>query len=297
MTFEQVLVKYFYQHKKISLEGIGTVTLDGMIPDDDFIHKNRLIPVDGLHFEYNLKADVDDGFATFYAQQSGKIKPLALSDIESHLQLARQLMNIGNPYEITGLGTFTKQNDGSVKLQPGYYVTSSGDAPQPMRLKERAETTLKKELHEAPLKQKSGGGAVKWILGVVIILALGAGGWYVWSNFLNKQAPAEIPPVVKDTTQNQIADTSSQLTSPALNNMNSEPQWKAYFRYITGKEEALSKFKMYKGNKNPVTMETTDSVNFSMYVIMQSAVADTARKADSLRKFYARPIKLEKINP
>ena len=67
MTFEELLVKYIYQNKRVSLEGFGIVTLTGAVPDAETIHKNRHIPVEGVSFEHNLKAITDENFVTFFA--------------------------------------------------------------------------------------------------------------------------------------------------------------------------------------------------------------------------------------
>ena len=156
MTFEQLLVKYLYQHKKVSLQGFGTVTLNSNIPDAELIHKNRQIPIEGAVFEPNIKAHTDENFVIFFSQQRGKIRPLAESDIESHLQLAKQLMNIGKPYEVEGLGIFAMQKDGSVILQPGQYaVTFADNAGQPTRLRERTEQQEKTEREGSPATDSS----------------------------------------------------------------------------------------------------------------------------------------------
>lgn len=296
MTFEELLVKYIYQNKKVSLEGFGTVTLSGAVPDTEMIHKNRHIPVDGVSFEHNLKALTDENFVTFFAQQKGKIKPLAMSDIESHLQLARQLMNIGNPYQVDGLGSFEKQNNGSVLLLPGHYIVPFGDnMALPGRMKERAEAPPEKRRSEEPASGSGGlsNDAKKILILVATVLIVVIAGWFIWSKFMGPTG-SSIPAVPTTDTLKPIgaADTPAAVqptAAPAV------PKWKAYFRQITEKQDALNKFRVYAGNKT-VMMETTDSVTFKLYVLLDSPVADTARKKDSLSKFFARPVRLEPAN-
>lgn len=298
MTFEELLVKYIYQHKKVSLEGFGTVTLSAAVPDTEMIHKNRHIAVEGISFEHNLKAVTDENFVVFFAQQKGKIKPLAMSDIESHLQLARQLMNIGNPYQVDGLGSFEKQNNGSVLLLPGHYIVPFGDnMALPGRMKERAEAPPEKRRSEEPASGSSGlsNDAKKILILVATVLIVLIAGWFIWSKFAGNQTGSNIPAIPSADSVRPIGSADTPATSLQPSATAVVPQWKAYFRQITEKQDALAKFKAYSANKT-VMMETADSVTFRLYVLIESPVSDTTKKIDSLKGIFVRPIKLERAN-
>jgi hypothetical protein len=295
VTFEQLLVKYLYQHKQLSLQGYGTVTLKSSVPDAEMIHKNRQIPIEGISFDYNMKALTDEEFVLFYSQQRGKIKPLAVSDIESHLQLAKQLMNIGKPYEIEGLGIFAMQNNGNVVLHPGNYTVLSTDtSPHPGRLKERTEHQEKTEADASG--SGLGAGVRKGLLVVGILLALGAAGWFIWSKFVSdKQDNSVVVPTV-DSLQQQNAVTPVQdsiAQQPVQPVVTDTTKWRAYFRSFTGKERINTMLRLYEKH-NPL-LETTDSTLFKLYVVVNSPLADTASKIDSLSKVFLRPVTLEKI--
>lgn len=318
MTFEALLVKYLYQNKQVTLQGFGTVVLGGTLPEGDLIQKNRFIPVDGLSFTHNFRAVTDEAFVAFFSEQRGKIKPLAISDIESHLQLARQLMNIGKAYELPGLGIFEKQSNGSVILHPGFYAVLIDDhQPYPSKLKERAEVVEKKKvdpvqviktrLSETVVEDdtNSGGGIKKWLLGIGLIILLGAGAWLVYSKYFSAaaKADAEAARLANDTTNTALVQTNLPDTTSTLNNAplvadsNTVYQWKAYFRTINDKAQALARNKVYKTTSSEVFLETADSVNFRFYVVFEGKFSDTTRKADSISRFFARPVVLEKLNP
>ena len=110
VEFELIVAKFLYKHGTIDLPGIGTITLKNGTPDPEYVSKNKNIPVEGVEFTYKPGVTLQQPFIDFFAEQKGKIKSLALSDIESKLQLTRQLINIGNPYDVPGVGIFTKQN-------------------------------------------------------------------------------------------------------------------------------------------------------------------------------------------
>ena len=293
MTFEQLLVKYLYQHKKVSLQGFGTVTLNSNVPDIELIHKNRQIPIEGVIFDPNIKATTDENFVLFFSQQRGKIRPLAESDIESHLQLAKQLMNIGKPYEVEGLGIFAMQKDGSVVLQPGQYAVTFADNAGPARLKERTEQQEKTEAEASG--SAIGSGARKVLIAAAILLGVLVIGWFIWSKMVNKPSENTASGVPASDTAQSVKLLQDSLATPPVST-EPLPVWRAYFRSFTGKEHLPNMVRLYQ-KYDSVKIETADSTTFRMYVVFQSLVADTAFKADSLNKLFLRPISLEKQSP
>ncbi len=275
---------------------MGLLKLSAPVPDADMIHKNKFIPLEGASFEYNIKADIDNDFVTFFALQRGKIRPLAYSDIESQFQLIRQLMNIGKAFEVDGIGVFSKENNGTIHLKPGHYVVPVGDQlGNHGKLKERAPVSDKKEPEKERSTPKSmNAGARNLIIGIAVVLALMIGGWMAWSKW--GSALTSDKPVKTSETDTVISvSPANSPTVSAAPSLPAIPKWKAYFRNFDSKAEALAKFKLYEGNTNPVVMETADSVHFKFYVFLDSEVADTTRKIDSMSKLYSRPVRLEKI--
>ena len=293
MTFEQLLVKYLYQHKQVSLQGFGTVSLSSTIPDIELVNKNRQIPIEGALFVPNIKAQTDEAFVVFFSQQRGKIRPLAESDIESHLQLAKQLMNIGKPYEIEGLGIFAMQKDGSVLLHPGHYAVPFADnAGQPTRLKERTEQQEKTEAEASG--SALGAKARKTLLATAVILALLVAGWFIWTKMVNENAPEANTTMSADSTQTVTALQDSLVVQSAA--ADSTTLWRAYFRSFTGKQRIPVLQQLYV-KYDSVNIETPDSINFRMYVVVKGNTTDTTLIVDSLTKLFARPVTLEKQNP
>ena len=313
MTFEQVLVKYLYMHKQVTLQGIGTISLVGEVPDNEYVNKNRHIPIEGISLSFDQKAGLDEGFTLFFSEERGKIKPLAQSDIESSLQLARQMINIGKAYEIEGIGSIAKQSNGILVLHPGYYAVTYPDGQQvAVRLKERVIE------NEPPKRQLEDNGstvnpATKRLLIIVAsILTLAVASWLVWSQMKSPAtANASDSEMNADTTLNAKSTTGAVDNTNGLSpdsglmkidssvalmvaDTNLVQTWKAYFRTFDNKANALKGFANYKATQNPPMLETTDSVNFKLYVLLQSRISDTTYKKDSMRKFYASPITLIK---
>jgi hypothetical protein len=295
VTFEQLLVKYLYQHKQVSLQGFGTVLLNSNIPDIELINKNRQIPIEGAQFVYNMKAQTDENFVLFFSQQRGKIKPLAESDIESHLQLAKQLMNIGKPYEVEGLGIFAMHKDGSVVLHTGNYAVPFADnLGQPAKLKERTEQQEKTEAEASGSAISAGARKALMIAG--ILLALLVAGWFIWSKMINDKAtdPNVTAAETTDTTIQNVVPLPDSLVQAAPDSISS---WKAYFRTFNGSQRIPAMLGLYKSFPDSVKIETADSINYRMYVEFKAPVSDTAMMVDSLTRHFLRPVTIEKQNP
>ena len=299
VTIEQLLVKYFYQQKTIRLQGIGTLTLKGPAPDPAELEKNRNIQIEGLEFSFDQNALPDDGFVSFFAQQKGKIKPLAYSDVESHFQLVKQLLNIGKAYEINGLGTIQKMDNGAYSLTPGNFVNTTDTPPVNIRLKERSASAEDTKMATEQTGMSS--AAKKWLLGVLSILILGTAGWFVYKYLLSKPDENPVVNTIATTDSTGFNTDTAGTKPPVANTPDLAPvgpadsmQLKAYLRSYTDKSKALLSFKrLQSGNRNLV-LETKDSVNFAVYLPLKALAGDTVRIKDSLNKFYAAAVTLQR---
>jgi type II secretory pathway pseudopilin PulG len=268
------------------------------VPDIEMISKNRHIPIEGVNFICNSKAQTDPEFVVFFSQNKGKIRPLAESDIESHLQLARQLMNIGKPYEVEGLGMFAMKQDGTMVLHVGHYSIPAVDpASQPGRLRERTEQEQKEESEQS--ENSMGRGAKKALIIAGVLLLLLVAGWYFWST----RQPSE------STAQQQIADSTARadslarladtvpapsLPSTAILPADTTPAWKVIFRTFSGKDRVDAMKELYMKYDSTLQVETADSSTFRMFVLVKKPAADTTALKDSLAKVFSRTVTLER---
>lgn len=309
MTFEQILLIYVYKHKKVSLQEFGTIELTELIPDAEVIKKEKTLPIQGLEFKHLPSVETDPEFITFYAEQKGRIRPLAASDIEMYLLQAKQIVNIGNPFEIPGLGKIIKIDDGSLRMVPGYYTI-------PLPLGTNKPPTLRERVQKPVLPAEGADGdkpprlskkqlSQAMILGSAAILIT----LFVWA-IIKFVVPMFDSPTDENTTDIEavVQPDSSGINGSSLipNTTNSADSiitdstaltmWKAYLRSNKTLEEvqkAQSRYKSYGMNTN---IETTDSITYNLYITIQAAAKDTAYKRDSLRKWFARPVKLVPMN-
>ena len=110
MKIEQLIAEYLYQEKKVTLTEIGTFTLnvDIKTPANEDSH---ITPPDGsITFQFNAHAPVDENLIRFIINKTGKIRPLALSDLDSFLILGKQFLNLGKPFNLKNIGMLLKNS-------------------------------------------------------------------------------------------------------------------------------------------------------------------------------------------
>src|SRR5882724_10555643 len=117
----QLLSQFLYQAKKLDLPGIGSFTLDPnvVIPAD--ADKDLQTLASGISFKNTLIREPDDALVTFIKDHTGKMKPLAAADLDFFLTSGKQLLNIGKPFFLEGIGVLTQNKEGKQDFMPGEY--------------------------------------------------------------------------------------------------------------------------------------------------------------------------------
>ena len=130
MKLPSLLTQYLYKYKKLNLPGIGTFTLDpaAIIPDDH--SKNEHETALGIEFKNNPVSQADPELIEFIRVHTGKIRPLAIADLDSYLTLGNEMLNIGKPFYLEGIGTLTKGQEGRFEYTPGEYSTLRIEDPR-----------------------------------------------------------------------------------------------------------------------------------------------------------------------
>ena len=124
LKLTHLIAQYLYKNKRLDLQGIGSFLLDNsIIIDEDSNRKNQEIGIEGVSFESNTATKEDAELVSFISSYTGKIKALASADLNSHLELAKQFMNIGKPFLFEGIGSLTRIRSGEYSFTPGSALT------------------------------------------------------------------------------------------------------------------------------------------------------------------------------
>jgi hypothetical protein len=285
---EQLIVQHLYQAKKVSLQGIGTITLNPAValplPGD----KDYSMPDNAFGFEYNPKAGEDEELVNFIVQQTRKIKPLASSDMESYCILAKQFLNIGKPLILEGVGTIQKNQAGTYEFLQGSFVHQKIEEA-PKALKEKTEEAVSFE--SEPVKDKSRKNIL--LLFLIIVAALAGLGIYYW--YTNTVANTIAEPITnipvtdtikKDTTPVKQPDTI--VVKQAIDSVVKKDSFtfKIVLKEYSNLEAANTAYKKLTSYGHKLLVVSTDSSHHLLAMPFMQPIADTARARDSLRKFF-----------
>jgi hypothetical protein len=299
VKFDDQLAAYLYENKTLKLEGIGIFTLAGNVSVPHENEKEIYYPIEGLSFNYNPKSDIDETLITFLVKKLGKIQPLVRSDLESYLSNIKQFINLGKPYTIEGIGTLSKNNQGTYEFTPGNFLP----------VKEELNPRRENAEHNYPVRSQGSAGKIFVVILIVIaaLAVLGGIGWGV-SNLLAKQRAN-----VNQETQTQgYSDTIPQPDTNTATTTDAQPpatsaqpavetgdsvRYKMIFEITRLKERAINRTRQLNTLRSRTTYDTirvNDSLRYRLFLPVRIRPIDTVRYKDSLRIFFGNKIRVER---
>lgn len=300
MKIDQAFIYYLLRFKELPLQGIGTFTLEGNIPEPSDPEKPLVIPEDAIRFTYNPRIAEDPNLVQFISETTGKIKPLASADLDSYLTLGRQFINIGKPLILPNIGTIEKTNTGELVFKGGQHVM---DRITPTKVSTEVEEVKPEEPESfsdfPPQKRNAGRG----FLYLVILIIVGLTGWAIWKYGFHVDEEAtmthtEITPVPADTGATD-ADTSQPQSleisqKPAITNDT------VGFQIVVGtynRERGENRLRDMKLAGRNVVLYTTDSITYKVAEPFPDLpLRDSNRIKDSMRGYYGeRTYLIEKL--
>lgn len=316
MKLTSLLTQYLYSQHRLDLPGIGTFTVDPSSMADLENSKQRTVTLDGISFESNPGLKESPDLIAYISAQTGKMKALASADLESYLELAQQFLNIGKPYTFDGIGTIIKVKQGEFEFVPTNITTDKVKAynnpKEPTRASVSEEVTAQ---YESFLnKPKTSQAWKKPVIAVLVVAGLGLA---IWGGYMlskkntvetestvaqteeEKTVPVTTAPT-SDITATTIKDTVA-ATTPANSTTVSQPvaslagNYK-YILEIANQPRAFKRYSQLKTNQWNVQLETKDSVQYKLFLLLPAANADTTRILDSLTVMTGRRVYIEHHN-
>lgn len=284
MKLSPLLFQYLSSNKQLSLAGIGTFDLDNS---------------GTISFQQDPAIREDANLVSYIAEQTGKMKSLVASDLDSHLELARQFLNIGKPYLFEGIGTLTKNKTGRFEFTP---VNVSFDKTKEQHGEGRDMTSTTEnsftDYEEMFSPKKSKGPAAKkvvtWLIALAGLSLAVYGGYLVYTKTKDKKVIVvnkEEPPVVEPKAVDTLSKTPDSIPKTVVETKpvttTSSPGMYRFVIEKAAKQRAFSRYNFLKSNFINVQMDTKDSILFKLYFLLPSSPSDTARKRDSLQRLYS----------
>jgi len=307
LKLPQLLSHFLYQNKTLALPGIGVFTLASNFSVPEQLGNEQPLTVQGIIYKQEFVQNPDPELIDFLHKYTGKMRPLAASDLDSYLQLGIQLLNIGKPFHFEGIGAIIKNKEDKYEFVPGEYSTTRLTLPS----EERVELTEKKKkiLDEPKKEYAPQSKAVKGLLlaiGIVGGVALIAWAGY---NLYKKKTPAsgntENEVVIKDDTSG-FQKKDSTLTHPIQNSLPPNKETKteitkhgdtSLYKFVilstANKTRALKRYNQLRSFELGVKMDTKDSSYFKIYFPIYTLPKDTLHIKDSLSDYYATKTTIE----
>jgi len=283
-----LLAQYLYDQKKLELAGIGTFLLDTSARINiDAQHLSE-----GISFKYDSSVNENDSLINYISAETGKMKTLASSDLHSYIDLAREFLNIGKPFQIEGIGTLVK-NRNSLDFTADHILA---DKVKEAGIKELSATSISDEsltTYESlkPLSEKS--PILKRIF--LGFLAVGTIVLIIWFSYRTYKTNTPQNSEEQQTTGESVpvSDTTKYI-SPATNKVASVKQpeiktAKGNYRFVVevaNKKRAFYRYNLLKKGNIPIQISTNDSVNYKLFFTLPATATDTAKITDSLSIWY-----------
>ena len=177
----------------MALPGLGIFTLDKsvVLPAED--DRALLSLPNAVQFQNANIAAADKDLISFICENTGKIKPLAISDLESYLNLGTEMLNIGKPFHLVGIGTITKNKAGKFDFAPGEYSLVKENSG--------SSGSDKKKIHKAekiPIQtvaNPQNRNLLKIALIAVALIIVAWGGWVMY-----KKSGTPVSDIATDTS-------------------------------------------------------------------------------------------------
>jgi hypothetical protein len=325
LKLPQLLSQYLYQTRKLDLPGIGSFTLDADVVIPQESDRIGHVSATGIRFRNAVIPVADDSLINFIKEHTGKMKSLTEADLDFYLTTGRQLLNIGKPFYLEGIGTLIKTKEGGLEFAPGDYMVARSEDHNPER---RAAG------YDEPARDREaqGNSTKQRVLLVLIIIGLGVIGWagyYLYKRNSFSEPVEKQAVVLPDTAKSVSGHTSGQADTasktkdsvaiPAAHTpaaptpgaptpgvaapSNTVPATVAaalpppagatMYRFVIlatdNKHHALKRYNQLLGYQLNIKMYQKDSAWFKLYFPIAAMPKDTSYIRDSLSDTYAAP--------
>lgn len=287
--YDQYITDYLHANQEVTLENIGTIYKPLPSAENELpVHSANYL------FTFGKKAVTTPALIDFIVSASGKSKTLIESDIRSHLELSKQFINIGKPYELPGIGRL------SLGKNREYELTASDYNAKPEEGRSYRKQPQQNAVNTAGTS-KNTRPAVMLFVFMIAIAILAIVGWGAYKLFFSEIMPPATD-TVRPTSINTIIDTplvTSRQDSNAGTLPISKPlvkdtgMYKFVFETTMQQARAYKRVQQLTALKHAAMMDsskTDTGMLYKLYMVRKIHVKDTAAKRDSLRKLLGKTI-------
>lgn len=290
MKLAPLLAEFLYTHKKLQLAGIGIFFFDGTVDTQNETSKNiKNYSPAGISFESNSALPEDGELISFISKHTGKMKALASSDLQSYMESVKEFLNVGNPFQIEGIGTLVKIKHGQYLFTPGNMFS---EKLQSKGMKELAVTSSTEDTFTGYDNSKNQIFNSTFIISklIVVVLFLAGigiavgGGYTVYKR--NESRIQLTQQVLTDTAVDTTSQVINTVTQPVVVPAMPPGSYKFIYEITTNKQRALKRYQAVNKLNSAIQLETSDSLTFKIYTILPATPKDTSRIKENLHAWY-----------
>ncbi len=302
MKITHLLAQYLYKNKRLDLQGIGSFLLNQSIIIEPEINKqSKENGIEGITFENNTSVSEDPELIAFISKYAGKIKALASADLDSHLELAKQFLNIGKPFLFEGIGSLTKIRSGEYAFEPGLVLNEKLSEKKVVDSRTTSTNEEPVSDYKSTLyKNTSTSNWKKPLVFTFVIIGIALAIWGGYTIYKNNSSENTLINKSESTNEKTIlledSSTIEKDSIPAqINSIKSNDNGGTKFVLeVANKERTLQRFSQLKTFQWDVKMETADSITFKLFILFPINITDSTRILDSLSALTGKRVYIEK---
>lgn len=282
---QDLLADYLYQNKTLTLPAIGSFELDPTINFSDIKEENW--PPDAIRFHQNTSAVADEAFIAYLVKQSGKMKPLALSDLESYLSNGIQLLNIGKPFAFKGIGSLSRSGSNFIFQQGHPVLDRLEQTDGSYFVKDRTnETEETKDLDFSHQAIKTNNRTTIISIVSIISLLVIAGAIYLALRKDETGTSENTTQTVDSSLVANTTDTTPVLQPDTVALSKNDSSFQLLINNFNTSAAANARLQALLQRGHSVSLQVKDSNNYNILLTVNKPLSDTTYVIDSLKKMF-----------
>ncbi len=284
------IAPYLQNNNSLNLAGFGTFTHDGFLEtknDSD----DKTSQVSSIQFTYNTKVKTDENFVQYIKQETGKMIPLAIADIDTFINTGKQLLNISKPLTIDGLGSIVRSSTGEHTFTPGNFEPPKINTET---VKERNNNISKEKAKNNELSYDTTyGNSVpkskkmpKKILGAIVFAALlGTLGFVLYKYVFSKMMATSSDQTSSVTTK-PTDTTKSKVIAPVVTAAKPDSLGRVDFKLVVRTTDSIGAYKRLNifnnskidllGFQSSTVIKNNVANNYQVVLLLKAKPTDTA---------------------
>ncbi|SFV34699.1 hypothetical protein [Thermoflavifilum thermophilum] len=288
MKIDHLITQYLFLHKQAYLPSVGLFILqDAEDPQGT--------PV--IHFQSLSKGNFD-GLVDFIVERTGKMRVVAIADVQCFCYEIKEMLNIHQPFTIQGIGTLWKTLDGTIHFKQEDIQL---DKKKHTNRTQIADISLQIQMkHDAPPVKWGNTYAFNyhrlWLAGIFVLLISGI---IILANSharLQMSDPEPASRLIESSLSPVTLDNNAE--SDARQSADPSDQKVSYLVIfeISDSTRAHKRYEQLTSWGDQIVIFKWDNRHYALASPFTTLPADTAHAKDSIQVLFGRPVFIQYLS-